>query len=113
METSKSRKLLKMPSEAQAKSALSLFLDSNVPIKIKILGVLFILAAIGYTLSPIDLSILYGLPDIIPVLGWIDDGAGLILAVKIFEGLANHARLVRLDTVEVNYRVVREQEVEK
>lgn len=108
-----SKKSLKMPSEAQTKHVLALFLDSNVPKKIKTLGVLFIVAALGYTLSPIDLSILYGLPDIVPLLGWIDDGMSLILAVKIFEGLANQARLARLDTIEADYRVVQKQEVER
>ena len=41
-----------------------LFLDRRVGIKIKLLPIL----AIIYVLSPLDL-----LPDIIPVVGWVDD----------------------------------------
>ena len=53
--------------------ACGLFLDRRVGTKIKLLPIL----AIIYVLSPLDL-----LPDIIPVVGWVDDlivAGGLLL----------------------------------
>lgn len=44
-----------------------------------------LILAIAYTLFPVDLSTLYGCPDVVPVLGWIDDGViDLILAFIAF-----------------------------
>ena len=61
--------------------AWGLFLDRRVGTKIKLLPIL----AIIYVLSPLDL-----LPDIIPVVGWVDDlivAGGLLL---LFFILAPH-----------------------
>ena len=52
-----------------------LMLDRRVPWKLKLLPLL----AIGYAILPWDF-----LPDLIPIVGWIDDIAILIVATLIF-----------------------------
>lgn len=54
---------------------LRLMLDRRVPIWTK----LIIPAAIAYMASPIDI-----LPDIVPLLGWLDDIAAIIVSVTLF-----------------------------
>ena len=54
---------------------LRLMLDRRVPIWTK----LIIPAAIAYMASPIDI-----LPDIVPLLGWLDDIVAIIVSVTLF-----------------------------
>jgi len=44
----------------------------------KILGIILLIIAFIYLLSPIDL-----IPDIIPIIGWIDDAIFLIASIII------------------------------
>lgn len=41
-----------------------------------------IILAIAYILWPIDLSTLYGAPDIVPILGWLDDAVAAYFAFR-------------------------------
>ena len=54
---------------------LRLMFDKRVPWKLKLLPIL----AVGYTILPWDF-----LPDLIPIIGWIDDIAILVVATLIF-----------------------------
>ncbi len=54
--------------------------DGRVPLRLK-LG--FLIVAIGYLLFPIDL-----LPDLLPVIGIMDDGAILLLSMGLFTRFA-------------------------
>lgn len=63
----------------QARLAVALMLDRQVPIYLKLLPV----AAVAYLLFPIDF-----LPDIVPGLGQLDDLTILILGAKIFIDMA-------------------------
>jgi uncharacterized membrane protein YkvA (DUF1232 family) len=62
----------------QARQAWRLFLDPSVPLALKLIPV----AAVLYFLSPIDL-----VPDV-PVLGQIDDVVVLLVALRMFVGMA-------------------------
>ena len=57
-----------------------LMLDRRVPWKLKLLPLL----AIGYAVLPWDF-----LPDLIPIVGWIDDIVILIVATLVFLGLGS------------------------
>jgi uncharacterized membrane protein YkvA (DUF1232 family) len=63
----------------QVRLAWALLLDSRVPWLTKVIP----LAAIAYVLSPIDLA-----PDVIPVLGQIDDLGIIMMAISIFNSIA-------------------------
>ena len=54
---------------------LRLMFDKRVPWKLKLLPIL----AVGYAILPWDF-----LPDLIPIIGWIDDIAILVVATLIF-----------------------------
>jgi uncharacterized membrane protein YkvA (DUF1232 family) len=45
----------------------------------KIIGIIALIIAVIYLISPIDL-----IPDIIPIVGWIDDVIMLLTAIGIF-----------------------------
>jgi len=50
-----------------------------------------IIASLGYLLSPLDFS-----PDVIPVLGWIDDGViATLLATEITQALLDRRQAMR------------------
>ena len=59
---------------------LRLMFDKRVPWKLKLLPIL----ADGYAILPWDF-----LPDLIPIIGWIDDIAILVVATLIFLGLGS------------------------
>jgi len=63
----------------QAKLAVQLMMDRNVPIYLKLLPV----AAIAYVIFPFDF-----LPDVIPGLGQLDDLGILLIGAKVFIELA-------------------------
>lgn len=63
----------------QARLFVRLFLDSEVPIYLKLIPV----AAIAYLLFPIDF-----LPDVIPGIGQLDDLTILIVGAKMFIEMA-------------------------
>lgn len=63
----------------QARLALALMLDRQVPIYLKVLP----LAAVAYLLFPLDF-----LPDLVPGLGQLDDLTVLILGAKVFIDMA-------------------------
>ena len=63
----------------QIRLSWALLLDNRVPLKLKVIP----LTAIAYTLSPIDL-----VPDVIPVLGQLDDLGVLMAALTTFNNLA-------------------------
>ena len=48
-------------------------------IPLRLIKIVFIILAILYIISPIDL-----IPDIIPIIGWIDDIVVGLIAVTIF-----------------------------
>ncbi|MGI5861461.1 MAG: YkvA family protein [Myxococcales bacterium] len=56
------------------RDTIAFFRDRSVPLWSRLLG----LAALGYVLSPFDLS-----PDVVPIVGWLDD-AGIVAAVAAF-----------------------------
>jgi uncharacterized membrane protein YkvA (DUF1232 family) len=58
--------------------AWSIFRDARTPTSAK----LATLAAVLYVLSPVDV-----LPDLIPVLGWLDDGILALLLLKLAQRL--------------------------
>ena len=84
-----------------------LMLDRRVPWKLKLLP----LFAIGYAILPWDF-----LPDLIPIVGWIDDIAILIVATLIFLRLGSsssahkpgkeHVNKPKGDVVDGVYRVI-------
>ena len=82
--------LLRLP--IVARLVTRLMLDRRVPLRVK----LILPAAIVYLISPIDV-----VPDILPVLGRIDDILVLLIALVLFLGLApreavsEHLRNVR------------------
>jgi uncharacterized membrane protein YkvA (DUF1232 family) len=50
-----------------------------------------ILASLAYLVSPVDLS-----PDVIPILGWVDDGVvATLLATEITQILLNRRQAMR------------------
>ena len=59
---------------------LRLMFDKRVPWKLKLLPIL----AVGYAILPWDF-----LPDLIPIIGWLDDIAILVVATLIFLGLGS------------------------
>ena len=59
---------------------LKLLMDKRVPTKLKIVPLL----AIAYTFLPTDL-----IPDVFPIIGWIDDLLILIISVTVFLGLGS------------------------
>ena len=59
---------------------LRLMFDKRVPWKLKLLPIL----AVGYAILPWDF-----LPDLIPIIGWMDDIAILVVATLIFLGLGS------------------------
>ena len=63
----------------QIRLSWSLLLDNRVPLRLKVIP----LTAIAYVLSPIDL-----VPDVIPVLGQLDDLGVLMTALTTFNNLA-------------------------
>jgi uncharacterized membrane protein YkvA (DUF1232 family) len=63
----------------QIRLSWALLLDNRVPLKLKVIP----LTAIAYVLSPIDL-----IPDVIPVLGQLDDLGVLMTALTTFNNLA-------------------------
>jgi uncharacterized membrane protein YkvA (DUF1232 family) len=63
----------------QIRLSWALLLDNRVPLKLKVIP----LTAIAYVLSPIDL-----VPDVIPVLGQLDDLGVLMAALTTFNNLA-------------------------
>ena len=79
-----------------------LMLDRRVPWKLKLLPLL----AIGYAILPWDF-----LPDLIPIVGWIDDIAILIVATLIFLRLGSssdkeHVNKPKGEVVDGVYRVI-------
>jgi|TARA_B100000586_G_C19878873_1_gene330001 uncharacterized membrane protein YkvA (DUF1232 family) len=88
-----------------------LMLDRRVPWKLKLLPLL----AIGYAVLPWDF-----LPDLIPIVGWIDDIVILIVATLVFLGLGSsstafssahkpgneHVNKPKGDVVDGVYRVI-------
>lgn len=56
------------------RDTLAFFRDRSVPLWSRLLG----LVAIGYVLSPIDLS-----PDVVPIVGWLDD-IGVVAAITAY-----------------------------
>ncbi|MQG00785.1 MAG: DUF1232 domain-containing protein [SAR202 cluster bacterium] len=91
-----------------------LMLDRRVPWKLKLLPLL----AIGYAILPWDF-----LPDLIPIVGWIDDIAILIVATLIFLRLGSsstafssahkpgkeHVNKPKGDVVDGVYRVIEDE----
>jgi uncharacterized membrane protein YkvA (DUF1232 family) len=63
----------------QIRLSWALLLDNRVPLRLKAIP----LTAIAYVLSPIDL-----VPDVIPVLGQLDDLGVLMAALTTFNNLA-------------------------
>ncbi len=85
-----------------ANLAWRLFVDRRVPIAAKALPVL----ALGYLIWPVDL-----IPDI-PILGQLDDLVVLLIALRVFIGLAPPELVEELrgardrSSVDATYRVV-------
>src|SRR5689334_15710786 len=63
----------------QFRLSWALFLDSRVPWVLKLIP----LGAIAYVISPLDL-----IPDVIPILGQLDDLGILMTALRMFNTLA-------------------------
>lgn len=63
----------------QARLSWALFRDERVPIVAKIIPV----AALVYVISPLDV-----IPDVIPVLGQLDDLGIVLMALNVFNSLA-------------------------
>ncbi len=63
----------------QLRLSWALFTDSRVPVLTKLIP----LVAIAYVISPIDL-----IPDVIPVLGQLDDLGVLMTALTMFNNMA-------------------------
>ena len=94
---------------SNARLAWRLLNDPRVPLATK----LIIPGVLVYVISPIDL-----LPDVIPVLGQLDDIAVIVLGVRFFisaspaDVVAEHRRALGMsggeaaDYVDANYRVV-------
>ncbi len=80
----------------QVRLSWALLKDSRVPLTLKAIP----LAALVYTLSPIDL-----IPDVIPILGQLDDLGVLMAALTTFNRLAppdiveEHTQRLRTKTV--------------
>lgn len=85
-----------------ASLAWRLFFDRRMPLAAKVLPVL----ALGYLLWPVDL-----VPDV-PILGQLDDLVVLLIALRVFIGLAPQELVEELkgavdsNTVDTTYRVV-------
>ncbi|HCF60927.1 MAG TPA: hypothetical protein DFS52_23370 [Myxococcales bacterium] len=56
------------------RDTLAFFRDRSVPPWSRLLG----LVAIGYVLSPVDLS-----PDVVPIVGWLDD-MGVVAVITAY-----------------------------
>jgi uncharacterized membrane protein YkvA (DUF1232 family) len=63
----------------QIRLSWALLMDNRVPLPLKVIPI----AAIAYVISPIDL-----IPDIVPILGQLDDIGVLMLALATFNSMA-------------------------
>src|SRR5687768_6820816 len=86
----------------QIRLSWALFTDSRVPFLLKAIP----LAAAAYIISPIDV-----LPDVIPILGQLDDIGILMAAMSLFNNLApaeivtyHLDRLRMIDSPQINER---------